>query len=550
MKDSVHALSYPNGQDRWSHSGFGGFPGGFDLELAVERGHGDAEHFGGFLAGSAVEFDGFFDVPALLLADVLVEGLANGEAGGLVLGVGRGGVADDVRGKIGGADDAFLAESAGALDRVFQLANIARPAVAGEDLEAFGVHLPRFGAGVIGVFLDEMVDEQRHVFETVAQGGHLDGDDREAVVKVFAEGAFAGFFQEGLVRRGEDTDIDRHALGFADAANLALLEDAQELGLEGLGHGVDFIQEDGAALGFLEEADLVLNGAGEGAFFMAKEFGLEEVLGEGGAIDGDEGLVLAGGVEMEGAGDQFLAGAAFALDEDGGVGIGYFCNEVVNLLHARTGANDVLGLVLVLDDAAEVADFALVILVLQGALHGVEQFVDFEGLDDVIEGAGLEGHDGGLNGLVGGDHDEGSLGEDLATLLEDVQTADFFHLHVADDQFWRDGAQALDGALAGVARDGVVTTLPADGGDDIHHRGLIIDDHDSGHKLFREGFGVKLRVVQMAVFASVEFIALLRKWKAKNSTLIAFEGSILSGERKRPPRTVPAGKNATGGDEE
>jgi hypothetical protein len=56
-------------------------------------------------------------------------------------------------------------------------------------------------------------------------------------------------------------------------------------------------------------------------FFVAEEFGLEEVLGEGGAVDGDEGLVLAGGVEVEGAGDEFLAGAAFALDEDGGVGV-------------------------------------------------------------------------------------------------------------------------------------------------------------------------------------------------------------------------------------
>jgi hypothetical protein len=58
-------------------------------------------------------------------------------------------------------------------------------------------------------------------------------------------------------------------------------------------------------------------------------------------------------------------------------------------------------------------------------------------------------------------------------------------------------------------------------------------------------FGEALRNNRMAVFASVKFIALLRKWKAKNSRLVAFEGSILRRESKRPLRIVAVGKNAT-----
>src|SRR5262249_53334119 len=61
---------------------------------------------------------------------------------------------------------------------------------------------------------------------------------------------------------------------------------------------------------------VVAVGAGEGAAAVAEELAFDEVAGDGGAVEGDEGLVGAGGVGMNGAGDDFLAGAALAGDED------------------------------------------------------------------------------------------------------------------------------------------------------------------------------------------------------------------------------------------
>ena len=40
---------------------------------------------------------------------------------------------------------------------------------------------------------------------------------------------------------------------------------------------------------------------------------------------------------MNGAGDQFFAGTAFAGYQHGGIEVGYATNELINVLHLRTG---------------------------------------------------------------------------------------------------------------------------------------------------------------------------------------------------------------------
>ena len=96
------------------------------------------------------------------------------------------------------------------------------------------------------------------------------------------------------------------------------------------------------ALGFLEQADLVLERPGERALFVAEEFAFEQVLGQRGTVHRDERRALALAVEMQCAGDEFLARAALALDEDRAVGVGDLVDEVVDLLHRAAGADDVL----------------------------------------------------------------------------------------------------------------------------------------------------------------------------------------------------------------
>ena len=111
---------------------------------------------------------------------------------------------------------------------------------------------------------------------------------------------------------------DRRAA--ADALDLALLEDAQELRLDLQRQLADLVEEERAPVGQLEEADPPGDGAGEGALLVAEELALDQPLGDRGAVDRDQRPGGAPAVRVDRAGDELLAGPALAGDEHGGVG--------------------------------------------------------------------------------------------------------------------------------------------------------------------------------------------------------------------------------------
>jgi len=187
------------------------------------------------------------------------------------------------------------------------------PAVLREHLDCLGVNLLWLGPGLSRILLQEVADQQRDVVRSLAQRGHLNRDHSQAVVKVFAEVSAFDLVAERLVGRGEHADIDGDVLGIADPPDLPFLQHAQEFGLERLRHRIYLIEENRPAFRFLEQSDLVLDRAGKGAFLVTEEFRFKQVFRQRRAVDGDEGLMLAGGIEVESAGHKFFAGAAFTL---------------------------------------------------------------------------------------------------------------------------------------------------------------------------------------------------------------------------------------------
>jgi hypothetical protein len=95
------------------------------------------------------------------------------------------------------------------------------------------------------------------------------------------------------VRGADDAHIDRDLLTPADALDGALLQEAQQLGLQRKRQVADFVEHQGAAAGGLDLAERLLGGTGEGAFLVAEQLAFEQVLGNGGAIDGHELARLA-----------------------------------------------------------------------------------------------------------------------------------------------------------------------------------------------------------------------------------------------------------------
>ena len=100
---------------------------------------------------------------------------------------------------------------------------------------------------------------------------------------------------------------------------MAVLEKAQQadLGLEG--ERVHFIEEQGAAFRLGDQPTLVFTGVGVSPPSMAEQFVFDQVVGQGAAVDRDEGFVAAPAQVVDGARGQFLAAAGFAGDEDAGV---------------------------------------------------------------------------------------------------------------------------------------------------------------------------------------------------------------------------------------
>ena len=63
-------------------------------------------------------------------------------------------------------------------------------------------------------------------------------------------------------------------------------------------------------------SDALRGGTGKGALFMAKKLALQQILGNGGAVDREQALLAPFAVVMDGSGDQFLARSAFARHQN------------------------------------------------------------------------------------------------------------------------------------------------------------------------------------------------------------------------------------------
>jgi hypothetical protein len=133
-----------------------------------------------------------------------------------------------------------------AVHGVLQLAHVAGPAVEHQPRLASATAAHRHAVGG-GVFLDEVLGELEHVGRPLAQRRDFQVHDVEAEQQVLAERALAHGLGQVAVRGRDDADVDRHRLGAADAVDHALLDGAQQLGLQPHVHLGDFVEQQRAA---------------------------------------------------------------------------------------------------------------------------------------------------------------------------------------------------------------------------------------------------------------------------------------------------------------
>ncbi len=108
----------------------------------------------------------------------------------------------------------------------------------------------------------------------------------------------------------------------AEPHDLARLQDAQQLRLHVQRHVADLVEEQRAPVGVLEDALAVALGAGERTAHVAEELVLEQRLALPGGVERHVALLGPLGVLVDRRGDQLLARARFARDQDGDVARG------------------------------------------------------------------------------------------------------------------------------------------------------------------------------------------------------------------------------------
>src|SRR5207237_6661576 len=118
------------------------------------------------------------------------------------------------------------------------------------------------------------------------------------------------------IGRANNSYIDMDLLRATNSLELSLLDRAEQLCLQREVHISDFIEEERAAIGYFELAELASNGTGEASFLMTEELTLEQFVRDRGAVDDLERPVFARTVRVQRARHKLCACTRIAKDAD------------------------------------------------------------------------------------------------------------------------------------------------------------------------------------------------------------------------------------------
>src|SRR5438128_619716 len=260
-----------------------------------------------------------------------------------------------------------------------------------------------------GEVLQKIFGQQEHILAAFAQGREAHLDDVEPVEQVLAELVLGNRLDDITVGGCQQPDLNTQFLGAADAGECAVLQEAEELGLERTAHIGNFIQENRATIGFFDPARLLSERAGESASFMAKELAFEQGFRDGGAVDPDIVGLAATAETVEGAGYQLFAGAALAENQNSGVSRRDGLNKLAQIPYLLRFADNLLEPISFAGASAQAGVFLQQTIAFTASGDGVEQFLRRKGLGQVVDSAGFDGFDRQFPGGVGGDHEHGQF---------------------------------------------------------------------------------------------------------------------------------------------
>jgi len=137
----------------------------------------------------------------------------------------------------------------------------------------------------------------------------------------------------------DDVQIDFHRCLRAKRGDLALCHDAQQPALQMAWHVANFVEEQGSAAGALDATAVPLaGGPSECTGTVTEQLAFDQRVWNGRAVDGHERTAGALAAVVDGAGQQLLASAGLAGQQDGDVAVEHTHQFVDVALHPQVGA--------------------------------------------------------------------------------------------------------------------------------------------------------------------------------------------------------------------
>ncbi len=241
----------------------------------------------------------------------------------------------------------------------------------------------------------ECLGDFQHVATALAQRRQFERDDVQSVIEVFTELAGLGQGFQVAVGGRDQAHIDLLRLHRANPTNLTFLQHPEQPSLSLERQFADFVEEQRSAVGGFDQACTSSAGAGKGTFLMAEQFGLDQCFRNGCTVNRNHRCLGAPRKVVQSAGDQFLAGARFALNQHVGIGRGYLANLAEQILHRCAVTDDADVVSYCLARCAGLAadglcqDRSALLMIVKNPGDRLQHFVVVERLGDVIDRAHL-----------------------------------------------------------------------------------------------------------------------------------------------------------------
>lgn len=135
-----------------------------------------------------------------------------------------------------------MAQDQAALDDILELPHVSGPGILNQSFQRRPIEILTRTLQTLGMIPKKMPGEERNIFGTFPQRGHMDGKDIQSVIQITAEPSLLNRSLQIGIRGGDYPHVDRNGLRAPDTIDQPILQHPQKLRLRLEREFPDFIE--------------------------------------------------------------------------------------------------------------------------------------------------------------------------------------------------------------------------------------------------------------------------------------------------------------------